>query len=952
MNIKSKIGNIEDTIQAFVVDNKNFCYDILLGLDSIKKFRLIQGENLEIFQKTEKQISTIDKDEENSKDFDCMVNFNENVDVSKFMANLDHLEEEKQILILELMKKYDSIFARNKYDIGRVQNHEAQIKLLENKYISKKPYRCSGPDQLEIEHQIAELLKADLIEESSSPFAAPVTLAFKREDGKKTRLCVDFRELNKLVVPEAQPFPLIDDIILKTRNCHWFTALDINSAFWSIPVREKDRSKTAFVTQQGHWQWKCLPFGLKISPAIFQRILNNIVRKNNLNSFCINYIDDILIFSETFEEHLIHLGKLLQAIYDEGFRLKLLKCDFAKNSIKYLGHLIKNNQVMPMKDYLVSIREFPIPKTKKNVRQFLGKINFYHKYIKNSARILEPLHSLLRKDSVFIWNDHCEKAFQEIKNYLCSAPILTIFDKNLPIFIYTDASIEGIGAVLKQRQENGEILPVAYFSKKLNTSQKRKKAIYLECLAIKEAIRYWQYWLIGSKFTVFSDHKPLENLNIRSRTDEELGDMVYYLSQYDFDIKYSPGSENLEADCLSRNAVLSPSDEFDEILKVVNMIEKKDIEKDQKNIEDVIKIEKKIIKRKDIFYKQLRGVERIFVSEELEKLLVDKIHRFYGHIGGHQIALKIRPFYYFKNMDQIIKNYCRICDTCLRNKSRREQKYGVLSQLGPATKPFQIVSLDTIGGFGGRRSTKKYLHLLVDHFTRFAFIHTSKNQTSLDFIRLLEKVSDHKIDLLLTDQYSGINSTEFKNYLTQRHIEIVFTAVNCPFSNGLNERLNQTLVNRIRCKINEESKRRAWSTIARECVDEYNKTVHTVNKFSPEYLLFGIDSPIIPEELREEKNLETDRSIALQNSNKYHKKNKLRIDKNRKVANFKEGDFVYIENSNKLNRKKLDEIRCGPYRIKKIISDSIVEINCDHKKQESNLYHVTKLLPCSNDVFS
>ena len=156
--------------------------------------------------------------------------------------------------------------------MGIVQSHEVKIKLSENKYISKKPYRCSIIDQKEIELQLANLLKKQLIENSSSPFVAPVTLAYKKDDGRKTRLCIDFRELNKMVLPEPQPFPRIDDVIVKAGNCEWFSTLDVNSAFWSIPIREKDKIKTAFVTQNGHYQWTCHPFGLKTSPAIFQRI--------------------------------------------------------------------------------------------------------------------------------------------------------------------------------------------------------------------------------------------------------------------------------------------------------------------------------------------------------------------------------------------------------------------------------------------------------------------------------------------------------------------------------------------------------------------------------------------------------------------------------------------------------------------------------------------------------
>ncbi|XKL61664.1 hypothetical protein PGB90_001497 [Kerria lacca] len=308
-------------------------------------------------------------------------------------------------------------------------------------------------------------------------------------------MCIDFRELNKILVLESQLFPLIDDIIFKTRSCKWFSAFDINSAFWSIPIRIKDRHKTGFVTQQGHWQWVSMPFGLKNSPAVFQRVLSGIIRKKSLEEFCCNYIDDILVYSKTFEEYIEQTEKLLRAILKEGFRLKFIKCNFAASSVKYLGHVISENEVRPLNDNLISIKQFPIPRNKKNIRQFLGKINFYYKYIENAAKKLEVFHNLLRKNVRFEWSAKCQKAFEEIKEYLISTPVLAIFDRvQLPIQIYTDASGEGgIGAILKQTQKNGEEKPVAYFSKKLNEAQKKKKAIYIESLAVIEAVKYWQY---------------------------------------------------------------------------------------------------------------------------------------------------------------------------------------------------------------------------------------------------------------------------------------------------------------------------------------------------------------------------------------------------------------------------------------------------------------------------
>ncbi|KPJ14174.1 Retrotransposable element Tf2 155 kDa protein type 1 [Papilio machaon] len=884
----------------------------------------------------------------------CSINFNEHIKEEEFRVHMSNLNTEQQSEIYKLINSYKSIFAKDKYDIGTVKEYEARIDLLVDKYCCKRPYRCTIEDKKEIEEQIAKLLDRNLIEESYSPFAAPVTLAFKKEENKKSRLCIDFRDLNKIVVPQAQPFPLIDELVVKTRNSKYFTTLDINSAFWSIPLRIEDRNKTAFVTQEGHYQWTCLPFGLKTSPAIFQRILSNILRKYKLTEFAVNYIDDILVYSKTFTEHIDHLTQLLEAIKKEGFRLKFTKCTFASNSVKYLGHIIQNNTVRPVTNNLVAIQDFPTPKNQKNVRQFLGKVNFYREYIPNSAIILEPLHNLLRKNQKFTWSADCQKSFEYIKKILCSQPILEIFDQNLPIIIHTDASLEGIGAVLKQTQPNGKNKPVAYFSKKLNQVQKKKKAIYLECLAIKEAIKYWQYWLIGKSFIVYSDHKPLENLNIKSRTDEELGDLTYYLSQFDFKIVYTPGKENTEADCLSRNPVLDENDDSDDRLKLVNMITLNEIVTDQENNLNIQNNKSNLILKDRVYYKKIRNREKIILSENFSKILIKDVHENMCHIGEKQMQSKISTIYTAKNLIKNIKSHCKNCAICIKNKTRGQVKYGLMSHLGPATKPFEIVSIDTIGGFGGSRSTKRYLHLLVDHFTRYAYIVTSKTQSAHDFIKLINKVTDsNTIRLLLTDQYPGINSKEFKTFLKEKSISIIFTAVNSPFSNGLNERLNQTLVNKIRCKINENNIRKAWTTIAHDCIDKYNNTEHTVTGFAPKYLLYGTDVSFLPTELKKNKSeleWQQDRDIAFKNSVKSHKYNKQIFDKNRAQFNFNVGDLVYVENGNRLNRNKLDEIKIGPFKIIEKVSNSIYRISTNHKKSESNLFHITKLIPTPETV--
>lgn len=517
--VKIKIFKETRRVPVFVLDNPDLDFKFLLGLDLIHKFSLGQDPDLKIYQRLSNNTIYSEK---------CKSDF-PTVNIISSEANLSHLDFNKKSIVNELIIRHSDAFARDKFNVGKVRNHEAYVKLAEHEFVSRKPYRCNIVDEKEIESQISKLYEAGLIRESTSPFAAPVTLAYKKQiDGskKKNRLCIDFSALNKIIVPESQPFPRIEDLIIKARDCQWFSVLDINSAFWSIPLREKDRYKTAFVTQTGHYDWTCLPFGLKTSPAIFQRILRNILKKNDLDKFSVNYIDDILIFLKSFDEHIKHLNKLITAVKKEGFKFSLSKCNFASHEVKYLGYIIENNNIRPIYDNVLPIRDFPVPINQKNTRQFLGKINFYRSYIQNSSIILAPLHNLLKKNTPFKWNDNCQKSFDYIKKILMSEPCLAIYDPNKETMVQTDASLEGIGAILKQKQENNEFKAVAYFSKKLNEFQKKKKAIFLECLAIKEALNYWRYLLLPLTFTVYSDHKPLENLKINTKYDDELRELM------------------------------------------------------------------------------------------------------------------------------------------------------------------------------------------------------------------------------------------------------------------------------------------------------------------------------------------------------------------------------------------------------------------------------------------
>lgn len=922
------IFTVSKRVPLYILDSPTLKFDFIIGLDLIPIFGLALDQNLRLTQHVSK--SNVNNFVKNNVSINNI--WNDYMTEDMFFSKTSHLNVIRQAIIRKLIEKNSTAFAKDAFDVGNVTKYECPINLEKDVYVSKKPYRCSFEDQEEIERQCAALLANGMITESRSPFASPVTMQYKKDGLSstkvKTRMCVDYRALNKLLVPESQPFPLIDDIITRTRGCKWFSALDINAAFWSIPIRKSDRYKTAFITNHAHYEWRSMGFGLKVAPAVFQRTLSGIIKRRNLSDFAVNYLDDILIFSRSFEEHIIHVQKLITAIYEEGFRLNLKKCNFAAPSIQYLGHVLGPDSVRPLQDNLIAINSFPVPSSRKHVRQLLGKINFYRKFIPNSVTLLEPLHNLLRKNVSFSWSSACQASFDKVRTLLTSAPILAVFDRTKPISIYTDASGVGIGAVLKQKQDDGVEKPVAYFSKKLSPAQIKKGAIYIESIAIREAVRYWRFWLIGRHFKVITDHKPLQNLNLKARPDEELGDLASELLQFDFEILYRPGSENCEADCLSRNPVLDPVDENSlpqRIIPTLNFLSLGEIVSFQRNVD---KLDSDVFKH-GVIFRKVRSCYKILLDHESGEKLIRDVHSIYGHVGTKHVLAIISPLFTFPNMYRSVNEFCRSCHVCAKNKSRRCKRSGEMGFLGPATKPFQFMSLDTVGGFVGNHSTAKYLHILVDHFSRYAYISCSKGQSARDMISLVDSVKKrHPIGTLLTDQYGGLTSDEFRDFCSESGIRHVYTAVDSPSSNGLNERLNQTLVNRLRCAKHDENAnpKRSWTAIAAQCVSQYNKTPHSVTKFSPQYLMSGITDDIIPSCLVSPTDLAADRSLAFQNTLRNHEYNKRMYDKNKSAIEFKIGDSVFIDNGNKLNRDKLDNVRIGPCTIVDRLSNNVFEV--------------------------
>ncbi|XP_052623591.1 uncharacterized protein LOC128128868, partial [Lactuca sativa] len=395
----------------------------------------------------------------------------------------------------------------------------------------------------ELSSQLSELLDKGFIRPSYSPWGAPV-LFVKKKDGS-FRMCIDYRELNKLTVKNRYPLPRIDDLFDQLQGASYFSKIDLRSGYHQLKVREEDIPKTAFRTRYGHYEFVVMPFGLTNAPAAFMDLMNRICRPF-LDNFVIVFIDDILVYSRSKEEHGQHLRQVLETLRSEKLYAKLSKCEFWLRSVNFLGHVVSQDGIHVDPSKVKAVEGWATPTTPTEIRQFLGLAGYYRRFIQNFSKIAKPLTLLTQKSVPFKWTDRQEIAFRTLKQALCSAPVLSLPEGTEDFVVYCDASNQGLGCVLMQR---GRV--IAYASRQLKTHEVNYTTHDLELGAVVFALKIWRHYLYGTKCTIFTDHKSLQHilnqkeLNMRQRRWVEL------LNDYECEIKYHPGKANVVADALS-----------------------------------------------------------------------------------------------------------------------------------------------------------------------------------------------------------------------------------------------------------------------------------------------------------------------------------------------------------------------------------------------------------------
>lgn len=483
--------------------------------------------------------------------------------VSKATKSLDRINKIKSIVeknipeyarksMLPLIEEYSDVFALSDEKLSTNNFYKAKIRVKDDDPVYRKGYRLPETHKPIIRQKIDEMLKDDIIEETFSPYNSPILLVPKKSmNGKpEFRLVVDYRELNKKVIPDKFPLPRIDDILDQLGRAKHFSVIDLKSGFHQIELEEKSRDFTSFSDGTKAYRFKRVPFGLSISPGIFCRMMA-MAFSGLPPETCFLYVDDLCIAACSVKQHIKKLKLVFEACRKHNLKLNTSKCKFFQSTVIFLGHQCTADGVLPDPSKYDTVKNYPVPKSADEARRFVAFSNYYRRFIKNFAGIAQPLNRLTRKRIKFEWTKECQKSFESLKNCLTKPPVLKYPDFQKTFTITTDASNVACGAILSQEYD-GIDLPISYYSRSFSKGEKNKTTIEKELLAIYFAIDHFRPYVYGRHFVVKSDHRPLVHLFSLKKASSRLTRIRLELEEYDFEVIYIPGRDNVTADALSR----------------------------------------------------------------------------------------------------------------------------------------------------------------------------------------------------------------------------------------------------------------------------------------------------------------------------------------------------------------------------------------------------------------
>ncbi len=468
--------------------------------------------------------------------------------VEMWDRSISDLNEDQQSRFRQLLMKHYDLFAKSKDDLGVTDLVEHRINTGDAQPVRQRARRLPIQQREVEKEQIEDMLKRGIVTESQSPWASPVVLVRKKDN--TWRWCVDFRAVNLLSIKDSYPLPRIDDSLDRLSGAKWFSTLDLQSGYWQVKMAPEDQAKTAFITSQGLYEFKVMPFGLANAPATFERLMERILKGLQWET-CLVYLDDVVVFAQEFDQAIDRLDTVFSRLEAAGLKLNPNKCNLFQKEVAYLGHVVSENGIATDPEKISAVESWPIPRCVTELRSFLGTCSYYRKFILGYANIARPLHILTEKNRVFIWTAEAQEAFDKLKVALTSSPILAYPNPAGRFILDTDASNHGIAAVLSQEQ-NGVERVISYYSRTLNKPERRYCVTRKELLAIVASVRNYHHYLYGKEFLIRTDHGALRWLMNFKNPEGQVARWLEVLGTYEFRIEHRPGRYHGNCDGLSR----------------------------------------------------------------------------------------------------------------------------------------------------------------------------------------------------------------------------------------------------------------------------------------------------------------------------------------------------------------------------------------------------------------
>ena len=854
---------------------------------------------------------------------------------------------------------------------GLLNSYEHELQIAPHNTFQAKTYPVSVAYRDSVDQEIEKMLKLKIIQKSTSPYRSPLVVVPKK-DGT-VRLCLDAKKINEIMLPDNEQMETPEVLFQQCIGVKYMSSLDLRSSFWQIPLSEQSRKYTAFSHRGRCYEFCVTPFGLRTSTASLVRGLGPILK--GLDN-TINFVDDLLCMSEDFDQHLDNLDELFTRFEKHGLTLNLEKSQFLRSKVTFLGHILTTEGIRPDPEKIRAIKEFPAPRTVKQLRGFLGLINFYSKFTKEHAAATYPLLPLIKKNSKWRWGNEEETAFREIKEKFCSNVVLHYPDRQRPFYVQTDASDFALGAVLYQINGKNEHEVLQFASRTLKGAELAYYTTEKELLAIVWSLQKFRSYLLGSKIHVITDHAALLFLKECKLAHARLTRWSLAIQDYDITIEHCEGKKNHVADVLSRLPDLDKasgrnslriarlvgeiSPEFEKLLASLDRIQTEDTE---------INTLKTLVEKEEaptgysihhnILYKEIRGCLRAVIPVSMASKIIAECHEIYGHAGSRKCYLLMCEDFYCPHMYRITRQQIACCESCQKNKINVQGSYAEMQNILP-TRPGELVSLDFYGPLPAGKYGMKYILAVIDVFSKLTRLYPLRKTTTDATLRCI--ISDYipkygRPQMILSDQGTQFTSPKWRQKLEEEDIRCILTSIRHPQANPV-ERTNRELSRFFRTFLKTEHNQWVnWIEVIEGCI---NETYHESTGFIPMHLHTGLKPKkpwehIIEGHGKVQRNHEELIFLAQENMKRRRKKQSDKFNREHRMSIYSEGQLVLVKALNVSNPAakqiaKFMPLYEGPYRVKKRVGKASYLLEFIREPRERGFFHTHNLRPFHNNI--